>query len=137
MGKATHDDEDAPAEEGPRSQCREVEPLSADNLLAELLDSRVLRAHLLVQAQPDGLDGDVLLAWVLAECTHDARREEAASANGDKEVWPVSTSSPRCKSVTGARGARQEDRDGFAQTVSTALGHLDQRHSRRATKQLT
>lgn len=83
---ATDNDEDPPAEEGPAAKSREVEPLGADDLLAELLLGSL--TELLVEREPDSLDGDVLLSLSLAEGAHDARGEESTAADGDKEVRP-------------------------------------------------
>lgn len=86
--EGTHDDEDAPADQGAVAEGREVEPLGADDLLAELLlhgeaVAAVKLADLLVQRQADGLDGDVAALAVgardaLEEGAEDARGEEAA-----------------------------------------------------------
>lgn len=80
------DNEDALANEvlhvAERSQ---VEPLGAGHLGAGGLDVRVL-TELLVEGEADGLDGDVGGAGLLEERAEDARRDVAATANGNHEL---------------------------------------------------
>lgn len=78
-------DQDALADEVSHlAQGREIEPLGAGDLCANLLDLAV--AERLVQREADGLDGDVGRSGLLEERAQDSRRDVAAAADGDHEL---------------------------------------------------
>lgn len=82
-----HDQDALPDQVLHGAQRREVEPLGARDLVADLLDDLVGRVgELLVQGQTDGLDRDVWAAGLLEEGAEDAGGDVAASADGDHEV---------------------------------------------------
>lgn len=65
----------------------QIQPLRARNLGAGLLDVGVgAGRELLVQRQPDGLDGDVGVAGALEEGPQDARGDVSAAADGDHQL---------------------------------------------------
>lgn len=81
------DNEDVLANQVRHLKRRQVEPLRARHFCAGCLDLGVCAAaELLVEGQPDGLDGDVGRAGLLEEGAEDARGHVTAAADGDHEV---------------------------------------------------
>lgn len=88
-----HDQYPLPDQVRHLSQTRQVQPLCPRHLCSWLLNisrcrgSRCSRRQLLVERQPDGLDGDVGGSGALEEGAQHARGHVATTADGDHELW--------------------------------------------------